>query len=463
MSLTYPLLPSSSRPRSGILLNAIRHPQSQSQSPTTPSSPSSSSADVSASEDSAKDKSPARRITFAPLPNPRADNVPNIVLDHVDSPLPYDNPELASSFSGDDNPAAPPPASPVINAKRSSWTHSTKKLLKPFYKPLRKAAALDSDSGGALGLFRASSIESTSSVGTFTDSGAPLSRRMSTGSYPNDPSDKSYLALTPVVSENGGVSAGTRLLNGRVYGRSRLRPVSQVEEVEPEFVEWGYGGMGSNQGNTSSLYAKVQSSHKNVVAEDDDDGSGMGWVRKRRETREREKREREEREAKEAQLRQAEPSPADDQAAPPPTTPTLPPSSEHITHAVTLPARSPSLQSRPPQSRQSSESRHSGGTITPNLQPSGRTTPLVTRPSNESTYAVVSVHSASSASASSTLRNQAGNQSSDSADDNESDEGTEREEDSREDDDDDDDEEEEASRRMTSVCAGVEKISRHKD
>ncbi|KAJ6606375.1 hypothetical protein DFH09DRAFT_1067227 [Mycena vulgaris] len=115
-------------------------------------------------------------------------------------------------------------------------------------------------------------------------------------------------------------------------------PFGNARDDEPEFVEWGYGGMGSVR-NGHAAWGRVQggggpkvngaaastgtastnetSANGNgngkahapavgmgVVAsggadEDEDDGTGMGWVRRRREAREREKREREEREAKE--------------------------------------------------------------------------------------------------------------------------------------------------------------------
>lgn len=84
-----------------------------------------------------------------------------------------------------------------------------------------------------------------------------------------------------------------KLLNGRVYGGRRASEAAEAEkrrreQNEPEFIEWGAGksggGIGSNQPVSRS-------------GEDDDDGSGMEWVRKRRERREREERERREKES----------------------------------------------------------------------------------------------------------------------------------------------------------------------
>lgn len=81
-----------------------------------------------------------------------------------------------------------------------------------------------------------------------------------------------------------------KLLNGRVYGGRRASEAAEAEKRrreknEPEFVEWGGGksggGMGSNQPVSRSG--------------DEDDGSGMEWVRKRRERRAQEERERRER------------------------------------------------------------------------------------------------------------------------------------------------------------------------
>ncbi|KAI0736791.1 hypothetical protein C8Q72DRAFT_767840 [Fomitopsis betulina] len=96
---------------------------------------------------------------------------------------------------------------------------------------------------------------------------------------------------------------GTKLLNGRVYGAKR-NPFANARSEEPEFVEWGYGGMGSvkSSGDGASVWAKVQSGGVNIGAheqpsgpsrprpagDDDDDGSGMAWVKKRRQLKEQE-------------------------------------------------------------------------------------------------------------------------------------------------------------------------------
>ena len=473
-------------PKGGILINAVRNPRLSPTSPlpqlVSPSSPSSASSDPSDYDSAAKP--PSRRITFAPLPNPRAldsPQVPTIVL-HNNSDLPYDHPEIASSFDGEDVPNGSPA---LVPKKSSSWGHSTKQLLKPFYKPLAKAATLDVGDGGALGLFRSSSRESTaSSAGTLTDSAtAPLTRRMSTGSQPfhmgangHLTPDRHPLALTPITSELGASSsAGTRLLNGRVYGGSRVKQAKQEAAPDPEFVEWGYGGMGSNRGHTTpSAYAKVQSSHANVVAhdhEDEDDGSGMGWVRKRREAREREKKERETKEAAEKE--------EIIQKANQPDLQEKPVVEEHITQAITVPVRHPHPHHHPPNRRRSSDAKSTGsgsGTATPSHIGSGKSTPMIRTLSAESTSLTPKLDTIPSE-PSPLSQSPMGSES----DEDDSGEDSDDAEGENQDTEKEDTTESEVSyvtfprvnyvlttpiqteTRKTSQCAGVEKISRHKE
>ncbi|KAJ4475763.1 hypothetical protein J3R30DRAFT_593560 [Lentinula aciculospora] len=128
----------------------------------------------------------------------------------------------------------------------------------------------------------------------------------------------------------GQSKKGTRMLNGRVYGAKRgsvsgsqANPFANAkDDPDPEFVEWGYGGMGSvknvQDGVGGTVWGRVLSNGTSVMdsgcpekqassgravqngsRDDDDDGSGMGWVRKRREAREQAEKERQEREAQE--------------------------------------------------------------------------------------------------------------------------------------------------------------------
>lgn len=123
------------------------------------------------------------------------------------------------------------------------------------------------------------------------------------------------------------------MLNGRVYGGPKrdpnANPFANARDEEPEFVEWGYGGMGSVKGAKSagvsgtnwdrlhgngSVNGSKQQGSGTQETEDEngDDGSGMGWVKKRREKREREERERKEKEEREKLEQEKGPKGTDD-------------------------------------------------------------------------------------------------------------------------------------------------------
>lgn len=93
------------------------------------------------------------------------------------------------------------------------------------------------------------------------------------------------------------------MLNGRVYGGGKSLFASAPDK-EPEFVEWGYGGMGSVKSQREvggRMWDKVQSESGMIGDCDDDDGGGMTWVKRRREERERKARQEEaEQKSKEA-------------------------------------------------------------------------------------------------------------------------------------------------------------------
>ncbi|KAI9446794.1 hypothetical protein H4582DRAFT_606792 [Lactarius indigo] len=126
------------------------------------------------------------------------------------------------------------------------------------------------------------------------------SRRGSTSSSNGAPLARAQSSSAPLKPK--------RLLNGRVYGARKHHYLSanafdNVPDKEPEFVEWGHGGMGSVR--AGGIWSKVQSNQKLLIGHteergrrgtpvpptDEDDGSGMGWVKKRREEREQKKRE----------------------------------------------------------------------------------------------------------------------------------------------------------------------------
>lgn len=155
-----------------------------------------------------------------------------------------------------------------------------------------------------LGLFRASSRESWNGELSGYTSDNSLSRRMSSPLRPESSTRKSVqpnygsfgAPLMHATSDGSGTAQRPqRMLNGRVYGARRAKERLQPQpSMEPEFSEWGYGGMGSV--STAGEYGKLQSNASSVggakAGDDDDDGSGMTWIRKRREKREQEERER---------------------------------------------------------------------------------------------------------------------------------------------------------------------------
>ncbi|KAF8061646.1 hypothetical protein FPV67DRAFT_290042 [Lyophyllum atratum] len=222
----------------------------------------------------------------------------------------------------------------------------------------------DSSSGWGFGLTR------WSSAGSDTKSGTPLSRSQSAQAYipsissklklGSSKSDKAKPRPSSVISTQSApiatdhaakraslpaVRKGTRMLNGRVYGgpkRNRdpnANPFANARDEDPKFVEWGYGGMGSVRGGRHAgvtgggeddkdrtRWERVQSDStfmgasggekKGVggVVEEEDDGSGIGWVKRRKEQREREKKEKEEKEKAEKEKAEAGTAPAEEVA-----------------------------------------------------------------------------------------------------------------------------------------------------
>ncbi|KDQ59603.1 hypothetical protein JAAARDRAFT_56612 [Jaapia argillacea MUCL 33604] len=239
--------------------------------------------------------------------------------------------------------------------KDSSSGGFTRRLLKPFLGPSKKSGVNLSISNlstedvltlGTINLFRSSSRDSRGGESEKDSAlwGTPLDRTTSAGSTvtPHSKPSKSRgfplgrsqsmtaadLSTTKKPTTTPSTSKptparqsrkGTRMLNGRVYGAKRqnsnANPFANARDDEPEFVEWGYGGMGSVktgvgnavwrgvQGGKTSVMGGgggggVTGSGTEVAADDEDDGTGMGWVKRRREQRERERKEREEAEKK---------------------------------------------------------------------------------------------------------------------------------------------------------------------
>ena len=286
----------------------------------------------------------SRRIRFAPLPDPRRavlvtehgeelplpsvfdDDDPNLRSFHTspssslllgDSVITQKEPSIivSSASSPPVQSIRPSVSSPPLSSHTraigsptpstatltpaaicsSSSTRLAKRLFYPFRQKnddSRRSGSRDSSSsrddtppswGIPLGHW-ASADEASRSTST---NGEPLSRTRSATTNPQ-PRTK-------------------RMLNGRVYGARKHQSdnvFQNIPDAEPEFVEWGFGGMGSVR--AGGRWSKVQSDRKLFIghteergrsgipqasADDEDDGSGMGWVKKRREERERKKRE----------------------------------------------------------------------------------------------------------------------------------------------------------------------------
>lgn len=232
---------------------------------------------------------PMRRIRFAPLPEPTA---------QVDS---------SNTIMDTHLRALSPLSSNIVNVQ-----HSTPSKPKPKPSLSRQFS-----------LFKRSSTDPNVHRPQPYDFGAPLSRSASIA-IPSNGSQPRYLSTVPSLSggdhnampKNHFLSSsppmrpkvptnGMHMLNGRAYG-SKRRPLKNIfanVHEEPEFVEWGYGGMGSISCSSDSKYsvlakgapALLSHGHAQKVVvggaarerKDGDDGSGMEWVRKRRQERER--------------------------------------------------------------------------------------------------------------------------------------------------------------------------------
>ncbi|KAK0434887.1 hypothetical protein EV421DRAFT_1988416 [Armillaria borealis] len=312
------------------------------------------------------------KIRFAPLPDPRQQ--PDVV-DDDESETELSPPFPPSSDTASDISTSISPAFHIYPFYNSAATITSSILLGVFEKEempwglavdLTGTTSLPTPRLLSLSMFRGGEKENGhaltrwSSPGSTTSADAGLWRSQSTQSYvPKQqrkgrapPPRKTDGLLATIHTSNP--AKGTRMLNGRVYGQKKAQRernlFANAPDPEPEFVEWGYGGMGSVKSSREAggkMWGKLQSEDR-----DDDDGGGMAWVKKRRE--ERERKAREELEAKEKERAAAQEaarassppaptSPSSSSSLPTPTNhPTcssIPsPNGEHNLRAVTLPA-----------------------------------------------------------------------------------------------------------------------------
>jgi hypothetical protein len=212
----------------------------------------------------------------------------------------------------------------------SSYTY-TKKLLKPFSGSDSNAANSSSADTGDSTLTFGMPLRKTISTGglmgssPFRSSHEQERRRsfLSTGSS-KDKENKRHLrngstSETPdfsSLSSSLGYKAQTdfapsaadmpksdrrpvKMLNGRVYGakKGQAGSAGSLKAQDPEFSEWGGlmgakgGGLGSNAPSaTTATRPNAPPERRSGFLDDEDDGSGMGWVKRRREQKERERR-----------------------------------------------------------------------------------------------------------------------------------------------------------------------------
>ncbi|KAJ7221690.1 hypothetical protein GGX14DRAFT_670785 [Mycena pura] len=482
----------------------------------------------------------ARRIRFAPLPDPRRSVL--LAPDGTELPLLVrpEDPELpvthaptpSQSLRPSPSPAASPSASPatapaLLPSSPPSSFYPPPRSTSPWSRPknflrFRRGAGTPASSTDSLTptpSVDASEPASGAALQRWSSNGSaavgsPLARTQSqtsttsskqrarsifslgkdSGDKGKNKSRSSSPALNPFANSLGS-KRGTRMLNGRVYGSRNPdgthNPFGNARDEDPKFVEWGYGGMGSVR-NGSSAWQRVQGGggsagkadgntngkdHGNVHigmgvvgdGDDGDDGSGMGWVRKRREAREREARERAEREAREKDAQEkpgsdhivgspATSHPASHPASPigTPLLPHSPPSSaslhteEHVLRAVNVPA--------------GFRGHHYHHRSNSNALSAGYGLPGVIA-GTDGVAAMAAGERRSSVSSESESDSESDSDLEDEDEDIREKSGThdEARDDEEEEDEEDEEDEKEEKARATALSAGVEKISRHKE
>lgn len=480
-------------PRGGILLNASRPLSLSPNTPSygfqsalnTPRSPSPLSAALS--PETERKMSESRKIRFAPLPEPRRE----LMVDEDGVELPCQVAPDATAF-----PTQSPGAGPSVTLDRTdslvtdsgASTTSTdadtqsqisrkrakrNSLLKLFGvksgsipKRTSTSSLPSADANGTiggipvpgLGLFRPTSRESWSGELSGYTSDNSIARRTSSPLRPSSAggrlSQPNYGSFGAPLMQSDG-SRPQRMLNGRVYGARRAKERLQpLPSMEPEFSEWGYGGMGSV--NTTGEYSKLQSKTSAVSGGDeDDDGSGMAWIKKRKEKREREEREKKEAEAAAEAAKAQEPRASTETTDSAPTvhaepieTPTV-----QTPTGTAPPSRQNSTPLSPPRPRTVSSPptrQNSTATVTPDRHHPTVVAVPAHRGRPEGTVLSSGVAMSPETSPE---RSSSGSSRRSSSDDEDAEESTGRE--------DEEEEEEEEQKRKTALSAGIEKISRH--
>ncbi|KIY73851.1 hypothetical protein CYLTODRAFT_416506 [Cylindrobasidium torrendii FP15055 ss-10] len=222
------------------------------------------------------------KIRFAPLPVRQPDNddgeeldapVPRIKVSRSSSPPP------APSQSGYDTPPASmytlSPCQSVDSIAQEPDAPGWRRLFKRKNRSAQNLTRISSllSNLSTESLFRTQSVTSLKSAARRTQ---PLPRQ--------PPSDHGGLLSTIYTPKPIGKK---QMLNGHWYGARKKDIFSTVPDAEPEFVEWGYGGMGAVKSQAElggRVWGKLQSDGADMYGEE---GSGMAWIRQRRAERER--------------------------------------------------------------------------------------------------------------------------------------------------------------------------------
>ncbi|KAK1219833.1 hypothetical protein PQX77_017409 [Marasmius sp. AFHP31] len=320
--------------------------------------------------------------------------------------------------------------------------------------------------------------------------GTPLYRTQSTQSYKKSKRLAEQARASGLLSslhggDNNNTRTGTKMLNGRVYGAKRnskglpsqtnhfANIKSDDDREEPEFVEWGYGGMGSVKHQKDGVGGKVwgRLAAGGDDNEGEDDGGGMAWVKRRKEQREREAREKAEKEAKEEG--------GGGESTPTPTPETT---QERPTHTKSPSASNPSTptqaqaqaQSPPPSTQQmartDSQEEHVRAVNVPAPRPHhhhshSRKSSLQVQITPPDMGAVEAVGGAEESAPAPVTKDKeepvVATPPSESSSSSGSDEEDYSDRDEEDEDDDEEDEEEQEELRKTCMGAGVEKVSAH--
>ncbi|KAM6500927.1 hypothetical protein JOM56_003941 [Amanita muscaria] len=295
-----------------------------------------------------------RSVRFAPLPDPRRSvSVPSSPVTNrstfpietyppcpplVPDPLPSKRKPLFSrpffrkqSSSGSDSPSSSVSLTPTPSLDYSTIKPTTRRL---------NITAEEILTLGTINLFRSTSRNSRSTGHDLPPTWhAPARHSFISAGDNNRGSKRHFLSnRTSTFDGTSNQRKAVKMLNGRVYGARPTNHFANItSEPDPEFVEWGYGGMGSVRGQHAAGMSGTR--WERLHNGDDpsmDDGSGMYWLQKRREAREKAEADKSGNEpivtTIPGEQSAQSPDPTEDVSSVSQSNP------EHVLHAITIPA-----------------------------------------------------------------------------------------------------------------------------